>query len=249
MATVFEWDAAHYDRVAAPMTARGTQMVERLPLRGDETVLDLGCGTGRVTGRLRERLPHGEVVAVDASAAMLAAARARLAAGGRVRFVRADVGAPLPLPAADAALSTSALHWVPDHPALFRRLAAALRPGGHLALDFGGEGNIAEVVAALAEVGETHPWNFPSPAATAAALEAAGFEVREIEVSVRPHLLGGRAELEAYLRTVVLGAHLEGRDPAAGDRLVSAVAGRLRAPEIRYVRTEVIARRREAHAG
>jgi len=168
--TVFEWDALRYDGMAAPMTARGTDMVDRLPLRGDETVLDLGCGTGRVTERLRVRVPRGGVVALDASAAMLEAARALLAPGGRVRFVLADLREPLPVAPVDAALSTSTLHWVPDHPGVFRRLAAVVRPGGHVALDFGGEGNIAEVVAALRTLGAEIPWTFPALDATRSAL-------------------------------------------------------------------------------
>src|ERR671933_1245176 len=93
-----DWDAATYHRVSDPQVTWGRAVLERLPLRGDETVLDAGCGTGRVTEHLLERLPRGRVVALDASEAMLAEAGRRLAAwGDRVQLVRADLGRPLPL--------------------------------------------------------------------------------------------------------------------------------------------------------
>src|SRR4029077_11451509 len=79
-----DWDAASYDRIAEPQTRWGTVVLDRLPLRGDERVLDAGCGSGRVTERLLERLPDGRVVALDGSPSMIAEARRRLArVGGR----------------------------------------------------------------------------------------------------------------------------------------------------------------------
>ena len=74
-----EWDASTYQRISDPMTAWGERVLGRLELRGDESALDAGCGTGRVTRMLAERLPRGRVLAVDASAAMVEEAAARLA--------------------------------------------------------------------------------------------------------------------------------------------------------------------------
>src|SRR6187431_1425343 len=93
-----DWDARTYDRVADPMTRWGAAVLDRLPLRGDERVLDAGCGSGRVTELLAERLPGGRVVALDGSSQMVAAARERLAPfGDRVEYVVADLLEPLPL--------------------------------------------------------------------------------------------------------------------------------------------------------
>src|SRR6266704_2621497 len=69
------WDAGAYDRLSGPQYAWGQRVLDRLGLRGDETVLDAGCGTGRLTALLLVRLPHGKVIAVDKSEAMLAEAR------------------------------------------------------------------------------------------------------------------------------------------------------------------------------
>src|ERR671922_69698 len=73
-----DWNATSYERVSAPLEAMGRDVLDRLDLRGDERVLDAGCGTGRVTTALLERLPRGEVVAVDGSPAMVEQARGRL---------------------------------------------------------------------------------------------------------------------------------------------------------------------------
>jgi trans-aconitate 2-methyltransferase len=117
-----EWDASSYHQVAHPQVTWGQRVLARLQLRGDERVMDAGCGTGRLTAELLERLPNGHVLAVDVSANMLDVAREHLAPrfGERVSFLRADLQTlTLPEPV-DAIFSTAALHWVPDHPTLFR---------------------------------------------------------------------------------------------------------------------------------
>lgn len=244
-----DWDGATYDRVAGPMTRWGTDVLGRLPLQGDETVLDAGCGSGRVTERLLERLPRGFVVALDGSPAMIEVARRRLASeAARVTFVVADLSRPLPLQPAsvDAVLSTATFHWIADHDALFHNLAHVLRPGGRLVAQCGGEGNIASVRAAIAAAGDhwTGPWTFASAAMTRHRLEAAGFTAIETWTHDEPTDIEPGAPLREYLRTVVLGAHLERlATPAARDRFVAAVADRMPAPRIDYVRLDMVATR------
>ena len=243
------WDGASYDRVAHPMTRWGTNVLDRLPLRGDETVLDAGCGSGRVTEQLAERLPDGHVVALDASPSMVEAARDRLARfGDRVTYAVADLGRPLPLAdsSVDAILSTATFHWVPDHEALFGNLARVLRPGGRLAAQCGGAGNIARVRAALPDPGDGWggAWNFATPEETRARLEAAGFIDIETWLNDELETFEAGAPFREYLRTVVLGAHLERLpDDAARDAFVDAVADRLPDATIDYVRLNILATR------
>ena len=185
-----DWNAASYQRVSAPLEAMGREVLDRLELRGDERVLDAGCGTGRVTAALVERLPRGQVVAVDGSPSMVEQARERLGPGVEV-FVADLLELELDEPV-DAILSTATFHWIADHDRLFERLFAALRPGGRIVAQCGGAGNVATVQAAIDAVAEpalegwAGPWNFQSPARTAARLERIGF-------TEHPHLAAGRA--------------------------------------------------------
>jgi trans-aconitate 2-methyltransferase len=249
MTTPRDWDAATYDRVSDPMTRWGTSVLDRLPLEGDEAVLDAGCGTGRVTEMLVERLPDGRAIALDASPSMIDEARVRLARfGDRVDFVVADLARALPLgPLApvDAIFSTATFHWVPDHEALYRNLAAVLRPGGRLVAQCGGVGNIATIQAALATIGDG--WlgdaHFETPEATERRLAAAGFVEIETWLQPEPTRFEPGEPFETYLRTVVLGSHVARLPPSERDEFVRAVVDRLGDPVIDYVRLNIVARR------
>lgn len=242
-----DWDAATYDRIADPMTRWGGTVLERLPLAEDETVLDAGCGSGRVTELLAEALPRGRVIVLDGSPAMLGEARVRLARfGGRVEYLLADLRQPLPISdPVDAILSTATFHWLPDHPSLFQNLAAVLRPGGRLVAQCGGAGNIASVVAILTSLGDgwTGPWTFATAAETAARLEAAGFTEIDTWLQDEPTPLEPGPATEEFLRTVILGDHLARLPEAERGRFVAVVAARLPRPEIDYVRLNITARR------
>jgi trans-aconitate 2-methyltransferase len=237
-----EWDAGTYDRVAAPMTVRGTELVDALDLRGDETVIDAGCGTGRVTARLLERLPEGHVIALDGSRAMLDRAAERFAGDARVCLMHADLGAPLSVRRTiDAVVSTSTLHWVTDHGALWANLRGVLRRGGVLRAEFGGAGNIAGVLEHVRALGVGHfPWCFATPEDTERGLATAGFTAVETRLVPRTARLEP-GQLVDYLRAVVLGDHVEHLGPEAGEELVQAVAVRMPEPEIDYVRLQVSA--------
>lgn len=242
-----DWDARTYDRVADPQTRWGQAVLDRLPLTGDERVLDAGCGTGRVTEVLAARLPRGRLVALDASRSMIEAARERLAAfGDRIEYVVADLSRPLPLTEpVDAILSTATFHWLADHEALFANLAAVVRPGGWLVAQCGGAGNIASVQRVLATLGDgwLGPVHFASPMETVRRLDAAGFVDVECWLSDEPTRFEPGEPFETFLRTVILGAHLERLPAGERDAFVRAVAERLPEPLVDYVRLNIVARR------
>ena len=242
-----EWDAATYDALPLPHERWGRGVLEALPLRGDERVLDVGAGTGRDTEALLRRLPTGHVVAVDGSTAMLDRLRARLAGvgAGRLSVLQADLRQPLVLAdPVDAVVSVATLHWLPDHDAVLSSLAAVLRPGGLLRAEWGGAGNLADVDAALAAVGAA-PLDGSLPFATAeettARLTAAGFVDVRVDLVPDPAVLRPGAELEAFLATVVLGTVLDPMPEADRAPLVRAVAQRLPRPEVDYVRLQASA--------
>jgi trans-aconitate 2-methyltransferase len=169
-----DWDAATYHRVAANQEEWGAELLERLELEGDETVLDAGCGSGRVTRLLLNRLPEGRVIGVDAAPSMIDEARSNLEEFGDRVDLRVGDLLELDLDSeVDAVFSNAAFHWIADHDRLFAVLARALRPGGALEAQCGGEGNVAEWKRAIeAAVGDerfapyfrgmTQPYNFAS---------------------------------------------------------------------------------------
>jgi trans-aconitate 2-methyltransferase len=253
MSALRAWNADVYHRVSGPQVAMAEAVLDRLELRGDETVLDAGCGSGRVTRLLLHRLPRGRVIAVDASAEMVARAREELA-GAAADVRRSDLAA-LALAGGeqvDAVFSNATFHWVPDHEALFARLAAALRPGGRLSAQCGGAGNVAALHrtamdaaddAGLAAhfAGWPGPWNFAGPELTEQRLRAAGFDGVRCWLQPRPV---EPDEPRAYLETVCLGPHLQRLPAQEHGRYLDAVMARLgERPVLDYVRLNIVATR------
>ncbi len=245
-----DWDAASYERLAAPQERWALEVIERLELRGDETVLDAGCGSGRVTRHLVARLPRGRVVAVDASPAM--AGRVRRVLRPRDLALVADLlELELPQPV-DAAFSNAAFHWVLDHAALWRRIAAALRPGGRVEAQYGGRGNLAELREACRAVaseppfachlkGFAEPWRYAAPGETERWLRAAGFDPARAWLTRAPTRLPP-GDAEGFMRTVCLNPYLGALPAGLHDAFVSSVRGRLADPcFLGYVRLNVSA--------
>ena len=244
-----DWDAATYHRVSGPQVEMAGAVLDRLDLRGDETVLDAGCGSGRVTLMLLERLPRGHVVAVDQAASMVEHAREALPPDRTT--VRQASLTELALEApVDAVFSNAVFHWIADHEALFARLFAALRPGGRMVAQCGGRGNVARFHRAAREAaadepfvrwfeGWEGPWHFAGPEETAECLEAAGFEAVEAWLQPFPVVPDDPGD---YLRTVCLGYHLERLPEELRDEYTEAVLERAD-PELDYVRLNITAQR------
>ncbi|MGN6255389.1 MAG: class I SAM-dependent methyltransferase [Solirubrobacterales bacterium] len=241
-----EWDAETYDAVSDPQFSWGMEVLERLELRGDEVAVDAGCGSGRVTAELLERLPRGRVIAVDGSAAMVEKARERL--GERADYLVADLarlelGEPV-----DLVFSTATFHWIPDHDALFARLRAALKPGGRLVAQCGGKGNVAthtQVIAAVAADPEYAQhlteakglWNFAGPEQTEARLREAGFT--DVRCWLQPKPVQPAQPLE-FVSTVTLGPILDQLPAELRQPFAEAVLERSEQPLVLdYVRLNI----------
>jgi trans-aconitate 2-methyltransferase len=242
-----DWDAGTYHRVSDVHTEWADQLLSRLQLEGSETVLDAGCGSGRVTAMVLERLPQGHVVAVDAAPSMVEHARETL--GDRATVLQQDLlelSVPDPV---DAAFSNAVFHWVPDHPRLFARLHTALKPGGQLEAQYGGFGNVERFHQAADEAGAQEPfapyldgwigpWNFTTDDQARGWLEDAGFVDVNAWLEEWPMT---PAEPRDYIRTVCLGHHLQKLPEELRDQYVDLVAERM-PREIDYVRLNISAR-------
>lgn len=189
------WNAERYARNARFVSDLGAPLLDLLAPRPGETILDLGCGDGALSLSIAES--GARVVAVDAAADMVAAARAR--------GVDAHVmdGEALTFEGQfDALFSNAALHWMRNPDAVITGMRRALKPGGRLAAEFGGGDNVATVKAALIDGLNRRgldgmsfvPWYFPSDREYRARLEDQGFNVDEIALIPRPTALPGPIE-------------------------------------------------------
>lgn len=255
-----DWNALAYHRISNPQLEWGLPVLARLPLAGDELVIDVGCGTGRLTERLVERLPRGRVVAVDRSANMIATARDYLAAsGGCVIFAQADAAALPFAGVADAVFSTATFHWVLDHERLFASLFAALRPGGLLVAQCGGGANlhhIHERCGAIMREAEfaphftqwMNPWEFADADTTARRLRAAGFSDIATKTYESPVHQPDAAAYREFVEHVICRPHLSYlptqplRDHFL-DRLTAQAADDTRPFELDYWRLDIGARK------
>jgi trans-aconitate 2-methyltransferase len=250
MAPIKEWDAGSYQRVSVPHEEWAAALMERLPLAGSETVLDAGCGTGRVTRMLVERLPEGRVVAVDGSAAMVEKVGEVLRPGDEsfvANLTELELAEPV-----DGIVSSAVFHWIPDHEALFARMRAALKDGGRIEAQCGGEGNIddfrrisGEIVARepyaahLAAAGFEEPWFYADAEETAERLRAAGFD--RIETSLQPWDVVPPDPRE-FMRTLILKPHIDSLPAELHEQLLDEVEAAVGDPfALRYVRLNISA--------
>ena len=208
-----EWNSQAYHRVSNPQYEWGLKVLDRLELRGDERVMDAGCGSGRLTAKLLERLPIGQIVGVDLSHNMLTQAAEHL--GDRVRFVQADL-THLPFDNDfDVIFSTASFHWVIDHPAMFASLARALKPGGRIEAQCGGGANLKDVHRRIRVLMGSpkyarffaawkHPWEFADAEITGERMRRAGFTDVETWLEPAAFKLGSEQEYRDFLAPVIL---------------------------------------------
>jgi len=254
-----EWDARSYDRNSDMQLESGREFLDEIELRGDEVAVDAGCGSGRVTELLAERVPRGRVTGVDASEAMIESARTNLARfDSRVELVVSDLLEFAPSEPVDLVFSTSALHWIADHDRLFARIHDWLRPGGRLAVLLGGGDNLREVLPAIIAAtrsdpfadhfdGFEHPWKYPGIEEAVERLQRIGFT----DVRCEPTELNYAFEdPREFHRTVYLVVHLEMLPPDLHEEFIDAVMEAEDDPTTgRFLHIKLTARRPDNGAG
>jgi trans-aconitate 2-methyltransferase len=245
-----DWDAESYHRISDMQLEGGRRFLESLSFEGDEVALDAGCGTGRVTQLLLERVPRGRVIGVDASPSMIARARENL--GDDVELFVADLTELQLDEPVDMVFSTSTFHWILDHDRLFAALHRALKPGGRLAVHCGGAGNVEHLTNEIGAVaretpysehlaGHEFPWLFATADEMTSRLESAGFDVVRC-VSEERHL--ELSDPREWHRTVGMPIQLAKLPEGLREPYLDAVLERMPDPgKLRFVRLNVEARR------
>ena len=234
------WDGAAYDALPLPHEQWGIRTIEALNLQTNETLLDAGCGTGRDAQLALAQLTNGYLVCVDQSSTMLDQCRSRFGQDSRVQIIEGDLDQALPVQpgSIDAIMSVAALHWLADHNNVWQHFYAALKPGGRIATDCGGFGNLAKTLALVPQIDpdiKFPDWYYANISDTETLLKAAGFI--DIEVSLRPHPtpLPNKQTLATYLRTLVFREW--------NDDQIAKMSELLTDNNLDYVRLEVRARK------
>jgi trans-aconitate 2-methyltransferase len=213
----YRWDSEDYARHSAAQQEWALELIDKLALRGQEAVLDIGSGDGKVTAALAARLPRGEVLGVDSSPQMVARAR-KAFPRKRHPNLRFQLGDALDLRFVarfDVAFSNATLHWVHDHLRVLKGVARALKPGGRLLFQMGGRGNAREVLEVLEGLARERPWDawlagrsapygFYGPEEYTGWLRQAGLEARRVELIPKLMQQRGAEGLAGWIRTTWL---------------------------------------------
>lgn len=211
------WNAEVYERIGTPMRRWAQAVIDDLDLRGDETVLDAGCGSGSVTFDLLERLPRGRIYAVDSSPPMIEKLNRSIEERGETRIhpILADLtDFSLPEPA-DCTFSNAVLHWIREDDALFKSLINATRPGGRFRAQCGGYGNISRFWRAVDAVSRREPFsqhlpeqndhrNYRTPERATETMTRAGWADIRARLFDSPVTFDAEEDAVLYLRTIIL---------------------------------------------
>jgi trans-aconitate 2-methyltransferase len=207
----FRWDANDYHRSASAQTGWGREVHDRLGLCGDERVIDLGCGDGRLTAELAARVPRGSVTGLDADADMIRFAR-KNHARENVSYVLGDARRFELGRRVDLVVSTATLHWVREQVEVLASCRTHLAPGGRIHFQMGGRGNCAGILAVAEEIASdprwatflqpfASPWQFQGPEEYRPLLPRCGFRPLRAELLARDMVHDHAEGLRAWMRT------------------------------------------------
>ena len=261
-----EWRSGDYHRLSDPQFGWGLKVLKKLaafPLKGNEHILDAGCGSGRVTAELLKVFPQATVTGVDASQNMVSEARKSVAPfGERVSVEQLDLLDLAMDQVFDVIFSTAVFHWISDHDRLFANLFRALRPGGLLLAQCGGGPNLkrlrerTERAAALPEFAPFFEnwkkvWNYATPEVTAERLQRAGFKEIHTGLEEAPATLPDEQTFRAFCATITLGPYMDRLPAELQDRFLDPIAEQAAKDDphftLDYVRLNIQGRKPQPH--
>ncbi len=236
--TKTRWNAADYAANSVVQQSWARELIAKLQLHGDEHILDVGCGDGKVTAEIARAVPHGSVTGTDASEEMIAFARKTFPArkhpnlGFHVMDAR-KISFSQPF---DCIFSNAALHWVDDHRAFLRGAASVLKPGGRLVVSCGGKGNAQDVFVALRPEIRLKRWReffrrmptpyfFYAPGDYEKWLPKFGFQMQQLQLAPKDATYPGAEGFATWLRTTWI-PYVQCVPEDRREEFIAAVTGR-----------------------
>jgi trans-aconitate methyltransferase len=213
----YAWNAEDYERNSQAQQKWARELIGKLSLKGNEAVLDLGCGDGKVTAEIACAVASGSVIGGDSASAMIELAKVRYPSRhySNLSFKVLDARHLSFEGCFDVVFSNAVLHWVKDHGPVVAGLFKSLRPGGKILLQMGGEGNASQVLCALSDVLSSFEWqayfeNFTFPYGFLgveeykALLLKTGFSIDRLELIPKDMEHSGKLAFEGWIRTTWL---------------------------------------------
>ena len=235
---MYEWNARDYEENSAAQLKWARELIGKLSLRGGESVLDLGCGDGKISAEIARKVPEGAVVGVDSSGSMIARAKQRYGDSQftNLRFAVMDAAALSFEEEFDLVFSNAALHWIKDHGAVLKGVYKSLKPGGRILFQMGGKGNASGFRSVLEETlarsewrpyfrGFSQPYRFPGTGQYTTLLEGIGFRIKRVELIPKDMEQNGKRGLAGWIRTTWM-PFTERVPKAKRERLVEEISTR-----------------------
>ena len=215
--TSYRWDAKDYADHSLVQQTWARELIEKLDLHGNETLLDIGCGDGKVSAEIASHLPDGSVMGVDSSADMISAAQSGFGKYefSNIRFQVADASKLMFDNQFDIVFSNAALHWVRNHVPVLKGIFASLKKGGRILLQMGGQGNAADIISVMNSMITSPKWHtyfkdfgfpfgFHHPDDYHTWLDEAGFKSVDARLIPKDMRYADRAGLFGWVRTTWL---------------------------------------------
>ena len=217
MTAPYNWNAQDYAKNSANQFQWAKELIPKLKLRGNEALLDIGCGDGKITADIAKCLPNGRAVGVDSSEKMVTLAKANFPQkeNPNLSFQLMDARKLTFNAEFDIAFSNAALHWIVDQKAVLKGVRRSLKKGGRLLFQMAGKGNAKDVLSIIEELAHVEPWRgyfykmafpycFCDPKEYRVHLQKAGLVAERVELFPRDMKFDGAEGLAGWVRTTWL---------------------------------------------
>jgi trans-aconitate methyltransferase len=223
----YDWDATTYDRISDAQESWGQEIIKYRKWKGNEIVLDAGCGSGRTTRILSVKVPQGKVIAVDSDLSMIKVAKENLAKFSNIEFIKMDISEIELEEKVDVVFSNATLHWILNHKKVFERLWQILKSEGQLLIQCGGHRDLAKTLSIFNKVSKSkefynyfynnnkgediwkQTWYFAKKEDTEKILQKIGFRSIKVFLEDREAKFTNKKECFIFIKTIVLIPYLK----------------------------------------